>query len=290
MPDVRDTEAFESDGYVLARSLFSEAEAESLRDHFMALRAAGSYPGDNAGALSKPGDPLREFPRLIHMQRWDETSLEWLLDPRLRSWVEALLDSEPFAVQTMLYFKPPGARGQAPHQDQFFLKVEPGICLGAWLALDRADVENGCLHVVPGTHRQEILCPVNADMVQSFSRVVVPIPDQLEIVPLVLDPGDVLFFHGSLIHGSFPNRSQNRFRRALIGHYISGRAEEVSKFYHPVLRMDGSEVELDETELGGPCGEWADEEGEPVVKMGSQEIGFWDSMGRYHPPDSEEEL
>ena len=53
--------------------------------------------------------------------------------------------------------------------------------------------------------------------------------------------GDVLFFNGSVIHGSFPNASRDRFRRALIGHYVAGEAEKVSQFYHPVLRMDGSE-------------------------------------------------
>ncbi len=290
MPDARDIEAFDSDGYLVAQGLFSEAETDLLRDHYMAVRAAGSYPGDNHGTQSRPDDPLRKFPRLIHMHRWDELSLGFLLDPRLRRWTEALMGIEPFAVQTMLYFKPPGARGQSLHQDNFFLKVQPGTCLGAWLALDKTDEENGCLHVVPGTHLQEILCPRNADLEQSFSRIVVPIPDDLALVPLVMDPGDMLFFHGSLIHGSFPNKSKERFRRSLIGHYISGEAEEVAKFYHPVLRMDGTEVELGETELGGSCGEWADEEGEPVVKMGSQETGFWDSMGRYHPPDSEEEL
>ncbi len=288
-PEARASGRFASDGFVVIRSLFSAAEAESLRDHFMTLRAAGSYPGDNAGTASKPDDPLRKYPRMIHMHRWDETSLRWLMDPRLRSWTEALLGIEPFAVQTMLYFKPPGARGQLPHQDNFFLKVQPGTCLGAWLALDPADVKNGCLHVVPGTHRQEILCPEKADLEQSFSRIVVPIPDRMTLVPLIMAPGDVLFFHGSLIHGSFPNRSRKRFRRSLVGHYISAEAAEVSKFYHPVLRMDGTEVALGESELGGPCGLWTEEGGAPAVKTVSRETGFWDAMGRYHPPGPEEE-
>ena len=41
-----------------------------------------------------------------------------------------LLGREPYAAQTMFYFKPPGARGQALHQDQTPLRVQPGTCLG----------------------------------------------------------------------------------------------------------------------------------------------------------------
>ena len=52
-----------------------------------------------------------------------------------------------------------------------------------------------------------------------------------------------------------------------FGHYIAGEAEQVSKFYHPALRMDGSEVTLQISEGGGPCGVWAEQNGEPVVEM-----------------------
>jgi hypothetical protein len=82
-----------------------------------------------------------------------------------------------------------------------------------------------------------------------------------------MEAGDVLFFHGSLIHGSLPNTSESRFRRALIGHYIAGEAEQVGKYYHPALRMDGSPVELGVSEGGGPCGVWKERDGRPVVEL-----------------------
>ncbi len=77
--------------------------------------------------------------------RWDGASLNWMIDPRLNAWLTAILSREPYAVQTMFYFKPPGARGQALHQDQFYLRVDPGACVPAWLAIDRCDESNGCL-------------------------------------------------------------------------------------------------------------------------------------------------
>jgi phytanoyl-CoA hydroxylase len=267
MIDEQAKRSFDEEGYAVARGLFDREEAGSLRDHFMRLRQAGAYPGDLVGADPSSDDPLRRYPRMIHMHRWDDVALDWLLEPRLAQVLATLLGGlEPLAVQTMLYFKPPGARGQAPHQDQYYLRADPGTCIAAWMALDRCDEENGCLEVLPGSHHWPILCPVAADTTQSFTDVTVPLGDGAELVPVPMEPGDVLFFNGSLVHGSKPNRS-TRFRRSLIGHYIQADAREVAYWYHPVLRMDGSEVELEQGTGGGPCGEWVGRQGQPVIEL-----------------------
>ncbi len=260
-------EQFENHGYTLAKGLFSQEEVEQYRQHYMTMRAAGTYPGDNAGVDVTSNDPLKRYPRMIHMHRWDETSLQWLLDERLNRWLTGLAGIEPYAVQTMLYFKPAGARGQALHQDQYYLRVQPGTCMAAWLALDDCDIENGCLQVVPGTQSAPVLCTVKADTTVSFTDVTVPLGDGMHAVPVEMKAGDVLFFNGQLVHGSFPNTSQDRFRRSLIGHYIVGDAEKVAEFYHPALRMDGSVVGLDVSERGGACGVWVDRDGKPVIEM-----------------------
>jgi len=262
-----DKSFYEENGYVIARQLFDAEEVAALRDHYMQLRAAGNYPGDFDGVDITSTDPLKRYPRMIHMHRWDEMSLKWLLDSRLGEAMTTLLGREPYAVQTMLYFKPAGARGQALHQDQFYLRVEPGTCMAAWLALDRCDEANGCMRVVPGSHRWPVLCPEKADTTQSFTDVTVRLPENANIVPALMEAGDVLFFHGSLVHGSYPNTTTDRFRRALIGHYIVGEAEKVGLFYHPVLRMDGSTVELGAGEHSGPCGLWVEHNGKPEIEM-----------------------
>ena len=260
-------EHYQREGYVVARGLFSRPEAEFYIEHYMRLREAGSYPGDFQGVDPQSNDPLKRYPRMIHMHRWDEVSLKWMIDPRLNACMTALLGKEPYAVQTMLYFKPPGARGQALHQDNFYLRVQPGTCIAAWMALDPCDEQNGCLMVVPGTQDLPILCTVPADTTQSFTDITVPVPKDLPIVPVVMEPGDVLFFNGSLIHGSNPNRTTDRFRRSLIGHYAVGDAEKIARFYHPVLRMDGTEVPLGISEGGGPCGVWVEQDGKPTVEL-----------------------
>jgi len=265
---VIDKRRFEEQGYVVARGLFDADEATFWRDHFTRLREAGEYPGDVVGVDPSSNDPLQRYPRMIHMHRWDEIALDWLLEPRIAHALTTLLGGlEPFAVQTMLYFKPPGARGQAAHQDQYYLRVNPGTCIAAWMALDRCDEENGCLEVLPGSQDWPVLCTIAADTTQSFTDVTVPLPDDAELVPVVMEPGDVLFFNGSLVHGSGPNSSADRFRRALVAHYVQGVAEEVAHWYHPVLRMNGTEVELETSEGGGACGEWVEVDGERTIAL-----------------------
>jgi hypothetical protein len=255
-----DKRAFDDQGYLITRSLFAAEEAAFLREHFMRLREAGSHPGDVVGVDPTANDPLKRYPRMIHMHRWDRVALDWLLAPRLARVLTTLLNGvEPFAVQTMLYFKPPGARGQAVHQDQYYLRVDPGTCIAAWLALDACDEENGCLEVVPGSQHWPILCTIGADTKESFTDVTVPLPAGTDLVPCTMLPGDVLFFNGSLVHGSKPNRS-DRFRRSLVGHYIEGDARECALWYHPALRLDGTTVTLEQGAGGGPCGEWVEGE------------------------------
>ena len=250
---------FDRDGYVVARGVFQADEVDGLRDHFMSLRRHGSYEHDVVGVRPGSRDPLRRYPRMAQMHRWDDTTLRWLLDARLRALMAGLIGADPYAVQTMLYFKPPGSRGQALHQDNFYLRAQPGTCLAAWMALDPTDESNGCIQVVPGSHRWPILCTTEADTTVSFTDVTVPIPAGQRIEPIVMEPGDVLFFTGSLVHGSLPNTTRDRFRRALIGHYIQAEARQVAAYYHPALRMDGTALHLDVSAGGGACGEWTDE-------------------------------
>ncbi len=257
---------FQNEGYAVAPRLFEADEVEAIKAHFMALNKGGhGYEGDKATLLGSD-DPLKAYPRLVHPHRFDQLSLDWLLDARLRGWTTALLGREPYAAQTMFYFKPPGARGQALHQDQKSLRVRPGTCLAAWMAVDDCDEANGCIQIVPGTQDLPQLCLIEADLSQSFSSKTVPIPPGKAPVPVLMRAGDVLFFNGQVIHGSYPNSSQTRFRRALIGHYVVGEAEKVAEFYHPLLNFDGAVVEMKASGQGGPCGIFADD-AEQRIKM-----------------------
>jgi ectoine hydroxylase-related dioxygenase (phytanoyl-CoA dioxygenase family) len=247
---------FEDDGHLVVRGLFGPDEVRLLKETFMQMHADGPVPGffEPKSADEAGGDPLKMYPRIMHPHRFNDVARRYLLDPRLEAILTDLFGEEPLAAQTMLYFKPAGARGQALHQDNFYLKVEPGTCIAAWVPLDPTDEENGCLNVVPGTHKMDLFCPEEADMSESFTRDYVAPPPGLEAVPVRMQPGDVLFFNGTLVHGSGPNVSKDRFRRSFICHYIGRSAERMSTWYRPILTFAGEEVTLDANAGGGPCG------------------------------------
>jgi phytanoyl-CoA hydroxylase len=265
-------QTFDQQGYIVARGLFSQEEVDFYRDYYMELRHHEQCAADTKVRAPRANDPLVQYPRLMQMHRWDDVSLRWLLDARINAWLTGLLGREPYAVQTMFYFKPPKARGQALHQDNYYLRVQPGTCVAAWMAVDRCDEANGCLRVAPGSQDWPILCTVKSNTDESFTDVTVPLPEGYPVEPVIMEPGDVLFFNGSIVHGSFPNVTEDRFRRSLIGHYIEGDAQQVARWYFPVLRMDGSPVEIDASEQGGQCGVWVTHEGEPVIELSGYEV------------------
>ncbi|MEU1181411.1 phytanoyl-CoA dioxygenase family protein [Streptomyces sp. NPDC005820] len=243
---------YEKDGFTVVRGLFGYEEVERLRAEFTGLQAAGrAVPGHFEPRAGD--DPLDRYPRVMHPHEISALARRVLLDGRLREVLETLLGEEVLAAQSMFYFKPPGARGQALHQDNFYLRVEPGTCVAAWLACDEIDRGNGGLEVVPGTHRMEVFCPEEANAEVSFAREYVPPPAGLAPVPVDMAPGDVLFFNGSLVHGSPPNRSADRFRRSFIGHYVGRSTERIGRYYR-TMTMSGARVSLRESEGAGPCG------------------------------------
>ena len=254
MIDTQYVTKFKEEGYVVVPSVLAQEEVETIKAHFMRLHARKI--GFHDDGISDEHDPLFRYPRMIHPHRYDRLSRDWLLDPRLRAWTTALLGREPLAAQTMFYFKPPGARGQALHQDQRSLEVRPGTCLAAWMAVDPNDEDNGCMKIVPHTQDLAKLCLIDADRRKFFSGTTIELADWMELRSLPMQPGDVLFFNGQVIHGSWPNTTSDRFRRAMIAHYVVGEAEKVAQFYQPLLTFDGEEVEIDLSDKGGPCGVW----------------------------------
>ncbi len=249
-------DSFETAGHLIIKGFYRPDEVKLLNDTFMEMHRQGPIKGFFAPKTAEEanGDPLKMYPRIMHPHRFNETARSYLLDSRLEPVLRDLFGEEPLAAQSMLYFKPAGGRGQALHQDNFYLNVDPGTCIAAWLALDYVDLDNGCLEVVPGTHKMDLFCPEEADTTQSFTREYVPPPPGLAKVPVIMEPGDMLFFNGTLVHGSGPNASKDRFRRSYICHYIGRSAERMSEWYRPILTFAGDDVVIDSNTGGGPCG------------------------------------
>ncbi len=214
---------YRQQGYVVVPQLFDAATVEEMIGHYMAMRAEGPKPGDFGGTDDRPEDPTHQYPRLINMHRWDEKSGRWAMRDDVRRMVAALIEDEPVLNQTMLYFKPPGGRGQALHQDQQYITIQPLI--GLWVALERSDEAVGQMIVVPGSHRGVVLEVEAADTAVSFTSAQAILPVGTQEVGLEMEPGDGLFFDGKTVHGSYANNSEDRWRRTFICHYVGENAE-----------------------------------------------------------------
>jgi ectoine hydroxylase-related dioxygenase (phytanoyl-CoA dioxygenase family) len=250
---------FAREGYAVARGLFNRSEVKEIRDLFAGMHARGVpgwyEPRKVADGVQNPDDPLYQYPRVMMPHRFNDRARHYLLLPRVADRLRAFFGAAPVAAQSMFYFKPPGARGQALHQDQFYLLVEPGTSIAAWTAIDDCDEENGAILIVPKTKDAAIVCPDTADARVSYTSHFVPVPKGHKAQLVRMKAGDTLFFNGSIIHGSGPNRSKTRFRRAFICHYVAGDVRKISSGYRPLINLDGTDYPVEPQTSGGPCGE-----------------------------------
>jgi phytanoyl-CoA hydroxylase len=260
--------AFRHDGFVVAHGLLSRQEAAVIRDTFMEQNKDGPVAGlsevkvtryDGSEGQYDRADPLAFYPRMIHPHIHPDLAvgplaMRYMLDSRFEGILTELMGESPLAVQSMFYFKPPGARGQDFHQDNFYLKVKPGNCMAAWIALDDCDAGNGGMMCVPDTQDYDLQCPEPTDAKLYFTSERVAVPEGKAAVLPAMHPGDVLFFNGSTVHGSGPNISTDRFRRSLICHYVPSATAELSSWYADIYDFNGTRHSIKANEGGGPCG------------------------------------
>lgn len=121
--------------------------------------------------------------------------------------------------QSQCIFKNAGAIGQGWHQDSHYFPFDRQPQVGVWVALTDATLDNSCLWVLPGSHERPIhehvadrRAGVNAGYLEIVDH------DFDGAIPMLMNQGDVLFFHSFLMHRSGDNRSRQR-RAALVLHY-----------------------------------------------------------------------
>ncbi|KAI9080464.1 hypothetical protein K1719_037578 [Acacia pycnantha] len=127
---------------------------------------------------------------------------------KLSSLMSSLGYKRPVIMQSMYIFKQPGIGGEVvPHQDNSFLYTEPPTCTGLWLALEDANITNGCLWAIPGSHKNGLVRRFLRD--ENGVKFDRPSPsyDQKDFVPLEVKAGSLVVIHGDLIHQSFENQS-----------------------------------------------------------------------------------
>ena len=253
-------EQFHRDGWCIVDGLFNDAEISAIEAFFEIYKTNGQAVYDSGFRIEQI-DPKQQQVRAMHPHRYSERAKQWALQPRVMSVLAALLGRPALMVQTMYYFKPPGAKGQGMHQDNFYLLAAPATCIAAWTAIDAATEDNGCLWVVPGSHRHQIHCPKEVpgkEWNNYGDSHINPFPRDAKPIRVEVPRGATMFFGGQLIHGSGPNRTADRSRRTFIGHYVDDATTSLSKFYHPIHNAAGEVVSTVAVHQGGgPCGDGA---------------------------------
>jgi non-heme Fe2+,alpha-ketoglutarate-dependent halogenase len=167
--------------------------------------------------------------------------------PRVLEAVEAALGPDVLLLASSFFCKYPaeerGERFVAWHQDVTYWGLEPARAITAWIAIDDADVENGCMSVIPGSHRLGILDHGKSDRAGNLLSINQEVPEELfderRAVSMPLRAGQMSLHDGMLLHGSHPNRS-NRRRCGLAVRFTTPDVRQVApnsvrRYYRPVL-------------------------------------------------------
>ena len=161
--------------------------------------------------------------------------------------VADLLEGDVDVFQSMFILKNAGAWGQPWHQDSYYFNFDQQPQVGLWLAISEATLENGCLSVLPGSHR----LPIQAHHPDkrpgaNYGYLEIEGIDEGTAQPVLMQPGDLLVFHSYLLHKSVDNESTDR-RAAMVYHYgragtrnlappeVVGRQDRVTRWI-PVVR------------------------------------------------------
>lgn len=238
--------AFKRDGYLLVKGLVLPDHVAELSRHSDDLFAGKfSWEGFSVDPNASPAERDKQLLRVhmghLHHELWER----YMLYPRVLDVVEALIGPDVLALQTMLFRKGPGSNGQGFHQDSYYIPTFPDTLIGAWIAIDRADTENGCLWMGAGSNAEPIYPPetgygygdaslegiphvrnvgAHANDDNDPENTLKPIALRYAETPIAADPGDVVFFGGHVFHRSLRNISEARTRRALVNHYCNARS------------------------------------------------------------------
>ncbi|XP_006085869.1 phytanoyl-CoA dioxygenase, peroxisomal [Myotis lucifugus] len=224
---------YEENGFLVIKNLVSDADIERFRNEFERLCRQEVKPAglmlmkDVTIAKSKYAPSEKVITKAQDFQE-DEELFRYCTLPEILKYVECFTGPNIMAMHTMLINKPPDSGKKTSrhplHQDLHYFPFRPSdsiVC--AWTAMEHIDRNNGCLVVLPGTHKGTLKphdYPKWEGGVNIMFHGIQDYDENNARVHLVMEKGDTVFFHPLLIHGSGQNRTQG-FRKAISCHFAS---------------------------------------------------------------------
>ncbi|MDJ0755029.1 MAG: phytanoyl-CoA dioxygenase family protein [Ardenticatenaceae bacterium] len=201
---------YEREGYVIVRNVLDADLIREAQAHIDWLLQKNPH--------------LRPEQLDHHLITQDAFWVRLVSDRRLLDIAEQFLGPDLSLFASHYIAKPPLVGKAVPwHQDGSYWPLDPMKVVTFWLAIDRADEENGCMKVIPGTQHKRLISKddyVAQGEDSAFEVAMDPNSiDESEAVNIVLNPGDVEIHHPNVFHGSHKNESP-RWRRGLTIRYI----------------------------------------------------------------------
>jgi len=223
MTDLADR--YERDGCLVVDPLLSTETIQRLRQRTGEIvEGQTRFPVESIelepGAMSASLSTVR---KLNDCALYDDVFRAHADHPDILDIVESLIGPDIKLFDAQMFMKPPGGIEKTYHQDSAYFPLDPQEVVTCWTAVDDVTVENGCMYVIPGSHRSGILDHDQSWMVGDREDMQVSdalIPWEQE-VPLTLSAGGCSFHHGILLHRSGANTT-SMSRRGLAVHYIPG--------------------------------------------------------------------
>lgn len=222
-------EQFDRDGYVVFRNVVDAELIAEASAHVVWLHA--KHPDRRGEQLSHElvaGDPF--WVRLVGDERLLDIA-EIFVGPDIALFASHYISKPPFSGQPVLW-----------HQDGAFWPLSPMEVVTLWLAVDESTPENGCMRVIPGSHREKLHAVRQRPDVESVLGAEAALAvDESQAVDLVLAPGDIEVHHPNILHASNANTSPKR-RCGLTIRYIptSTRITAPEQPYPSALLLRGA--------------------------------------------------
>jgi len=221
---------FQDNGFLVVEGAIDAAQVQRLNDEALAI-CRGEY-GEYAGWVGPhdgqtDDEVLKQYLCIHFPHKCSETMRRYLGTAAMKEVLSKVIGPNVKCMQSMLFIKAAGKPGQAWHQDEFYIPTRDRSLTGGWIALDDATIDNGCLWVIPGSHRPGVLWPQHQQDDPRFDCAGeaggFPYTDD-DAVPVEVKAGSIVFFNGYLLHRSLPNKAKSGYRRVLVNHYMSAES------------------------------------------------------------------
>jgi non-heme Fe2+,alpha-ketoglutarate-dependent halogenase len=192
-------EQYHDEGFISPVRVISEAQALSIKNQLEQVEA--EFPDEiNAESRNNLHLSFAFLDALAH-NKIIVDAVEDLIGPDIALWASVMFIKEPSSKQYVSW-----------HQDATYMGLDSIDFPTPWIALSPSNIETGCMTMIAGSHHSEIQ---NHEDTFAENNIltrgqVIPNIDTSKAVNLILEPGEMSIHHGAIIHGSQPNKSNQR--------------------------------------------------------------------------------